>query len=107
MGQSIGGMIWPRGHLAAGSFWNFRPELSKDEVAARALSHHNSLAAQRGGLVCPTGCDCTVGQKCGVPYIQQPTTTAQPTTTVPPTPKPTTCEWHANTGLSGSDFHSE
>lgn len=71
---SVGGMIWPRGHLAAGSFWNFRPELSKDEVAARALHLHNSLAEQRGSIVCPSGCSCTVGKRCDVPYLN--TTTA-------------------------------
>jgi len=68
-GLSVGGMIWPRGHLAAGSFWNFRPDIPTDEVAARALNQHNTLAAQRGGIVCPTGCDCTVGKACGVPYL--------------------------------------
>lgn len=103
-GRSVGGMIWPRGHLAAGSFWNFRPDLSNDDVSAQ-MNQQNRLAEQRGGLVCPTGCECTVGKACGTPYIQQSTTPHPPTTSAPPTPTPTTCEWHTNTGLGGGDFH--
>lgn len=105
-GRSVGGMIWPRGHLAAGSFWNFRPELPKGEVAARATARQNTLASRRGGLVCPTGCDCTVGQACGAPYIPRPSTTITTTSTTS-RPRSTTCEWRADTGLQGSDFHAE
>lgn len=97
--RSVGGIMWPRTHLAAGSFWNFRDDLSTDEVAQRANYKHNTLAAQRGGLVCPSGCDCDLQNICDEPII--------PPTPPPPSPAPSSkhCHWQVDTGLAGNDIH--
>jgi len=68
-GQSVSNMIWPRGHLAAGSFWNFQPELNKTDIQEAVLFRHNSMISSRGGFVCPSGCTCNVLHACGVPYL--------------------------------------
>jgi len=68
-GRSVGGMLWPRGFLAAGSFWNYRPELSKEAVAESVMKVHTTMVAKRGGVVCPVGCQCDNLHSCGVPYV--------------------------------------
>ena len=49
-GESIGGMLWPRGHLAAGAFWHFQPSSSVSiaTVRERVLIQHNAMLAGRG-----------------------------------------------------------
>ena len=70
-GQSIGGMIWPRGFVAANAFWHYDASLnasSKDFVAS--VWKMNDEAAARGSLTCPTKCDCDELTACGKPYIK-------------------------------------
>jgi hypothetical protein len=117
-------MVWPRGHLAAGSFWHYQPTqtVSIDTVRERVLIQHNAMVAGRGGLVCPVGCDCTTTSSCGVPYVQTPPPTPHPPTppppptppTPPPTPHPTPpapapsseCTFITNTALDGGQMLS-
>jgi len=94
---SAGGMLWPFGHLAAGSFWHYDGSLSVDEVASRAAYKHNTLAAWRGGVVCPTGCECTMTSVCGVPLLPTPAPS-------PPAPQSKNCKWHSDTSIEGNDF---
>ena len=47
-GRSVGGLLWPRGFLAAGAFWNYRPELTPDQLVQRVLRRHTAMAARRG-----------------------------------------------------------
>merc|ERR1712110_587099 len=56
----------------------------------------NTLASWRGGMVCPTGCDCKMTSICGEPLVLPPA----------PSPAPTSknCTWKSDTGLSGNDF---
>merc|ERR1712087_11191 len=58
----------------------------------------NLLAAWRGGLVCPSGCECTHLSVCGIP-LMPPT----PTPT-PPAPASKECKWFSDTALIGNDF---
>jgi len=98
--RSAGGVLWPRTHQAAGSFWNFRADLSLEEVDVRANYEQNTLAARRGGLVCPSGCKCTVGTICGEPLLP-------PTPTPPPPAAPSKkCKWMTDHGLVANDFKS-
>merc|ERR1712032_711054 len=90
---SAGAQLWPFGHLAAGSYWHFDGEMAKEEVATQALYRQNTLASWRGGLVCPTGCDCTITTICGEPLLPTPAPT-------PPVPK-SICQWRSDTALEG------
>lgn len=75
-GQSVSNMIWPRGHLAAGSFWNYQPNLDKTVIQEAVLFRHNSMIKSRGGFVCPSGCSCNVVSACGIPYVNKSNTKA-------------------------------
>ena len=70
-GQSIGGMIWPRGFVGAAAFWSFdaATDPASPAFAASIYKLSDSLAA-RGSLVCPTNCSCDQLSACGKPYIQ-------------------------------------
>lgn len=69
--QSIGGMIWPRGYVAAASYWNYNASISASDPAfVQAIWSLNDQIAAQGGLVCPTNCSCDELSVCGVPYIQ-------------------------------------
>eukprot|EP00658_Telonema_sp_P-2_P055802 TRINITY_DN4435_c0_g1_i1.p1 TRINITY_DN4435_c0_g1~~TRINITY_DN4435_c0_g1_i1.p1 ORF type:complete len:236 (+),score=52.02 TRINITY_DN4435_c0_g1_i1:180-887(+) len=70
-GRSIGGMIWPRGYVAAGSFWNYNSTLdpSSAEFVASIWKLNDQLA-NRGALVCPSNCSCDQLTACGKPYLQ-------------------------------------
>merc|ERR1712107_697733 len=70
-GQSVASMLWPRGHLAAGSFWHFDPALSESDVREMAMIRHNDLVARRGGVVCPSNCSCNITHRCDVPYVSE------------------------------------
>uniref|UniRef100_A0A7S0FD30 Beta-hexosaminidase n=1 Tax=Pyrodinium bahamense TaxID=73915 RepID=A0A7S0FD30_9DINO len=67
--RSIGGMIWPRGFVAAASFWNYDPlaDPTSPEFVGRVHQLNDRLAA-RGSVVCPTGCACDQLSACGRPY---------------------------------------
>uniref|UniRef100_A0A7S4DXL4 Beta-hexosaminidase n=1 Tax=Lotharella globosa TaxID=91324 RepID=A0A7S4DXL4_9EUKA len=68
--KSIGGMIWPRGYVAAGAFWNF--DASKDPAApdfVKGIWALNDLLSKRGALTCPTDCSCDQLHACGKPYL--------------------------------------
>lgn len=69
-GQSLGGMIWPRGFVGAGAFWNRDATLhySSDSFTADIWSLNDALAA-RGALVCPSNCSCDQMTACGKPYV--------------------------------------
>jgi len=95
--KSVTGMLWPYGHLAAGSFWHFVGDLEKDEVAQRANYWQNTLVSNRGGMVCPVGCDCTISSVCGEPLLPPPAPS-------PPTPTSKNCTWKSDTGIEGNDF---
>merc|ERR1712232_1204369 len=87
----------PFGHLAAGSFWHHGGNLEVDEVASRAMHKQNTLASWRGGLVCPTGCECTVTSVCGESLLPPPSPS-------PPAPQSKECVWRSDTGIEANDF---
>jgi len=97
--RSAGGMLWPFGHLAAGSFWHYDGHLEVDEVASRATHRQNTLASWRGGLVCPTGCECTMTSICGEPLLPTPAPS-------PPAPSSKNCKWHSDTIIQGDAFET-
>lgn len=69
-GRSVGGMIWPRGLVAAGAFWGF--DSTQDPTSPAFVAQIDALTntiAARGGLVCPAGCLCDELTACGKPYI--------------------------------------
>lgn len=71
-GKSVAGMMWPRGFVAAGSFWNFNESvdpLSDDFVSS--IWRLNDQLIARGSLSCPTRCPCDQLHACGKPYIDQ------------------------------------
>eukprot|EP01062_Namystynia_karyoxenos_P063626 TRINITY_DN56438_c0_g1_i1.p1 TRINITY_DN56438_c0_g1~~TRINITY_DN56438_c0_g1_i1.p1 ORF type:complete len:549 (+),score=179.98 TRINITY_DN56438_c0_g1_i1:76-1647(+) len=68
--RSIGGMIWPRGFVAAASFWNFNA--TADPTSAQftdAIWRLNDQLMQRGAYSCPTNCSCDQLSACGKPYL--------------------------------------
>eukprot|EP00049_Salpingoeca_infusionum_P023045 m.10095 g.10095 ORF g.10095 m.10095 type:complete len:670 (+) comp5526_c0_seq1:31-2040(+) len=68
--KSLGGMIWPRGFVAASSFWNFDTKYQADgPVFTAAVWRLNDDVASRGGHVCPTKCSCTVTSACNKDYM--------------------------------------
>jgi len=68
-GQSAASMIWPRGHLAAGSFWHFDSSIDEATLRQVVFSDHNDLIARRGGIVCPACCSCNITHRCEKPYV--------------------------------------
>lgn len=72
-GPSVGGMIWPRGFVAAGAFYAYNASL--DPTSAEFEATINALTASvaaRGGFVCPVGCVCDQLTACGKPYVPVP-----------------------------------
>mmetsp|Transcript_20397 Transcript_20397/g.57386 ORF Transcript_20397/g.57386 Transcript_20397/m.57386 type:complete len:549 (+) Transcript_20397:3-1649(+) len=68
--KSVGGMIWPRGYVAAASFWNFNASANASSPEfAEAVNRLNDAVVARGSLVCPSQCSCDVLSACGVPYL--------------------------------------
>jgi hypothetical protein len=66
---SLGGMVWPRGFVAAGAFYNYDPALDPTSPAFTAtIAELAAGVAARGGLVCPAGCVCDQLSACGRPY---------------------------------------
>lgn len=70
--KSIGGMMWPRGFVAAQAFWHFDSALDpKSEDFVANIWAINDQVAAKGGLVCPTNCSCDQVTACGTPYISE------------------------------------
>merc|ERR1712130_228107 len=70
-GHSIGGMIWPRGYVAAAAFWNFNASVNpaSDEFTNFIWKFNDDLIS-RGSWSCPSKCACNQLTACGKPYIK-------------------------------------
>ena len=106
---SIGGVLWPRGFLAAGSFWHYDGALSKSELVQRVQVEHTARVAARGGIVCPVGCKCDSKNRCGQPYVPPPPKPPRPPhpTPSPPHPQPpsSACTFIQGAGLHPNDAY--
>jgi len=70
-GQSIGGMIWPRGYVAAAAFWNFNTSFDpSSDATTKAIYKFNDDLIARGSWACPSTCHCDQLTACGKPYLQ-------------------------------------
>jgi len=70
-GRSIGGMIWPRGYVAAAAFWNYDSSIDpKSPEFTKAVWRFNDQLASRGSWVCPSKCACDTTSACGKPYVK-------------------------------------
>lgn len=68
--KSIGGMIWPRGFVAAASFWRYNSSADPSSPSfVKAVWDLNDDLSSRGSYTCPTNCSCDQLSKCGEPYI--------------------------------------
>ena len=69
-GQSLGGMMWPRGFVGAGAMWNWNSSADprSAEFAGGIWALNDALTA-RGALVCPTNCSCDQLTACGKAYL--------------------------------------
>lgn len=87
--RSIGGMLWPRGFVAAAAFWHFdnTTDASAPGFVASVYKMNDALRA-RNLSTCPTNCSCDQVSACGVPYLPPP----------PPPPPPS-----AGTGVVMGD----
>ena len=68
--QSAGGLLFPRSNVGAGSFWHFNEALKPNgpEFLARTAALAKIMDA-RGVLgLCPPGCSCSFGGRCGADY---------------------------------------
>ena len=67
---SAGGLLFPRANIGAGAFWNYRQDITSE--SAEMLRRTDALAASmkaRGVMgVCPPGCSCSFGSRCGNAY---------------------------------------
>ena len=67
---SVGGLLWPRANVGAGAFWHFNGALASNST--EVLRRTSALAAsmeERGVVgICPHGCSCSFGDRCGTPY---------------------------------------
>jgi hypothetical protein len=68
--QSAGGLLFPRANVGAGAFWNFRTDLAPNsqEVLQRTKALAASMAEREVLGLCPEGCSCSFGSRCGEPY---------------------------------------
>ena len=66
---SAGGLLFPRANVGAGAFWNYRPELPTNgtEFLRRTSALAASMAARGVMGICPPGCTCGFGTRCGQP----------------------------------------
>eukprot|EP00911_Craspedida_sp_UC1_P002689 UC1_evm1s1975 len=56
---SVGGMIWPRGYVAAGAFWSFSNSTDPSSPAfVKSIGDLNAKLIARGAHACPNGCSC-------------------------------------------------
>ena len=71
--KSVGGMIWPRGFVAAASYWNWVNGTDSSSPAFVELIWKLNDALQARNLsTCPTNCSCDQTSACGKPYITAP-----------------------------------
>lgn len=70
--RSIGGMVWPRGYVAAGAFWNYNASVdpTSSQFVQQIFALNDELE-QRGSYVCPSQCSCDQLTYCGKPYVPQ------------------------------------
>lgn len=69
--KSIGGLTWPRGLVAAGSFWGFDYYAEADSHSKEFSDAIDSLSRrleQRGSLLCSAGAHCDYLSQNGVRY---------------------------------------
>jgi len=70
-GESIGGMIWPRGYVAAAAYWNYDSTTDPTSAAfTNKIWALNDQLAKRGSLTCPSKCKCDQLSACGKPYLK-------------------------------------
>ena len=63
-------MIWPRGFVAAASFWNYNSSADpRSATFVQSIYALNDQLQARGSLVCPTNCSCDYLTACGKPYV--------------------------------------
>eukprot|EP01052_Picozoa_sp_SAG31_P032683 SAG31_NODE_3609_length_4070_cov_2.814153_1_plen_450_part_00 len=71
--RSIGGMIWPRGFVAAASYWNWRNGTDPSSPPfVQSIWKLNDALRARNLSTCPTNCSCDQVSACGKPYIEAP-----------------------------------
>jgi len=71
--QSIGGMIWPRGFVAAAAFWNYNSAADPSSASfQKSVYKLNNALKARGSLVCPSDCSCDQLSACGTSYANRP-----------------------------------
>jgi hypothetical protein len=64
-------MVWPRGYVAAASFWNYNSSADpKSQAFVNAIYALNDDLEKRGSYVCPSNCSCDQLTACGTPYIK-------------------------------------
>jgi len=65
--KSIGGMLWPRGFVAAGAFYRYNADLNvSSDAFAEKIGTLTELINARGGDACGPGCRCGYcSQQCG------------------------------------------
>jgi hypothetical protein len=64
-------MIWPRGFVAAASFWNYNSSADpSSDSFVQNINRVNDQLQERGALVCPTNCSCDYLTACGKPYLK-------------------------------------
>lgn len=77
-GQSVAGMIWPRGYVAAASFWNYNKTSDPTSVEfTSAIWRLNDQLIARGSWSCPTNCSCDQLSACGNPYLKPKVSTGE------------------------------
>jgi hypothetical protein len=71
--KSIGGMLWPRGFVAAGAFYRYAKGLDiKSTAFVSRMTALTQLMQARGGDVCGAGCRCDYcAQQCGAGGVPQ------------------------------------
>jgi hypothetical protein len=68
--QSAGGLLFPRSNIAAGSLWNYNATLShaSEEFVARTRRLAAVMEERDVMGLCPPGCSCSFGGRCGQSY---------------------------------------
>lgn len=67
--KSIGGMIWPRGFVAAAAFWNYNSNADPASASFQeSIYKLNNAMRARGSHVCPSHCSCDQLSACGESY---------------------------------------
>jgi hypothetical protein len=70
-GNSIGGMIWPRGFVGAAAFWGYNATTDPSSTEfVDAIWALNDKLQTAGSKVCPSKCSCDQISACGKPYIK-------------------------------------